>query len=68
MKTQLERKAELIYEFRQVTQQQNSRIIDVQAKLIEGEYKSEVFDMLQNIISDNFKLWDELFELENKIR
>ncbi len=68
MKTQLERKAELIYEFRQVTQKQNSRIIDVQAKLIEGEYKSEVFDMLQNIISDNFKLWDELFELENKIR
>ncbi len=68
MKTQLERKIELVYGFRQITQNQNEKLIDVQAKLIEGDYKSEVFDMLQSIISDNFELWDELFALENKIR
>jgi hypothetical protein len=68
MKTQLERKIELVYEFRQVIANKNSKLIDVQAELIKGEYTREVFDMLQDVISDNFKLWDELFELENKMR
>ena len=68
MKTQLERKIELVYEFRQVIAAKNSKLIDVQSELIKGEYTREVFDMLQEVISDNFKLWDELFELENKMR
>lgn len=68
MKTQLERKIELVYEFRQVIANKNSKLIEVQAELIKGDYTREVFDMLQDVISDNFKLWDELFELENKMR
>jgi len=68
MKTQSNVKIELIAEFRNVIHAQNSKIVKAQSELIKGEYESKVFEMLQEVISDNFQLWDELFKLENEAR
>lgn len=68
MKTQSNVKIELIAEFRNLIHAQNEKIVMAQSELIKGEYENKVFDMLQEVITDNFDLWDELFKLEQKAR
>lgn len=57
-------KMEIVTEFRKLINAQTEQLIDVQSSIVSGDHKA--FDKMQAVINSNFRLWEELFDLEYK--
>lgn len=58
-------KSDLLAEFRKMINAQTAELIEVQKSILNGN--DDAFDKIQSVITDNIKLWDELWNIEHNV-
>ena len=58
-------KSDLLAEFRKMINAQTAELIEVQKSILNGN--EDAFDKIQSVITDNIKLWDELWNIEHNV-
>ena len=58
-------KSDLLAEFRKMINAQTAELIEVQKSILTGD--DDAFDKIQSVITDNIKLWDELWNIEHNV-
>ena len=57
-------KMEFLSELRTMINNQTQQLIEVQKAMISPHQNFQAFDMLNDIIQQNFELWNELYKLD----